>query len=77
MTVMWQQELNQDISMMENYIYDGWEKRKLAVFNYRYQNPSGQQYCMITLNGRSTKARNECRLGGVFLAEKEVNEHKR
>jgi hypothetical protein len=41
MTVMWQQELNQDISMMGNCIYDGWEKRKLAVFNYRYQNSAG------------------------------------
>jgi hypothetical protein len=40
-TVMWQQELNQDISMMGNCIYDGWEKRKLAVFNYRYQNSAG------------------------------------
>ena len=75
-TVMWQQELNQDISMMGNCIYDGWEKRKLAVFNYRYQNSAGQQYCMITLNGRSTAGNNECRLGGVFLAEKEIDEHK-
>jgi hypothetical protein len=30
---------------------------------------------MITLNGRSTAGNNECRLGGVFLAEKEINEH--
>lgn len=74
---MWQQELNQDISMMGNCIYDGWEKKKLAVFNYRYQNAAGSQYCMITLNGRSTYGNNECRIGGVFLAEKEIDEHKR
>ena len=73
-TVMYEQELNQDIKMMDSVISDEWPEKKLSLYNHQYQNADGTQFCMLTINGQSTFKKDEYRIGAVFLAQVDVDE---
>lgn len=73
-TVMYQQELNQDIKMIGSVISDEWPEKKLSLYNHQYQDANGTQFCMLTINGQSTYGTHEYRIGAVFLAQVDIDE---
>lgn len=71
-------QMNQDTKTIANFIVDQWPEKKLCLNVFPYQgdadtiNGVSKQYLFISLNGQSTKGKDEYRIGGVFLSS--INE---